>query len=102
MDEILQELLEAIKDSQKEIKEAQKEIQTDINLIKEDLRVHIYRTNLLEEDLKSQKQENSDNFKKIEEEFKPIYQHINMVKGGAALIGLLLTIFTILSLLKII
>lgn len=101
-EELMKELLEAIKEDIKETKETLKDMQVDVSHIKEDLKVHIYRTDLLEQDLKYQREETDTGFEQVHNEIKPIQTHVNMVKGAAALIGIALTVLSILALLKII
>lgn len=98
----MKEILESIKEDLKEVKDSQKETQKDISHLKEDVKIHIYRTDLLEESVKLQRSENQENFRRVDEEIKPIQRHVSMVKGAAALVAFVLTVLTILSLLKII
>jgi len=99
------EILEAIKDSLKEVKESTKEMQKDISGIKdsqhemrEDIGIHIYRTNLLEEDLKRQKEDNKEEFKLIKEELEPLKKDNWKLKGA---IGLVLGLAALLELLRL-
>lgn len=99
MDDIVfHELLEGIKEVLGDLKTDQKEIKQDISLIKEDLKVHIYRTDLLEDKQKLEEEKNEEKFKDVAKESKSVWKHINYAKGAIGLLGLLLTIFTILSL----
>jgi len=108
-DIIVKEILEAIKENLKDVKEdlkefkdTQKTMQTDVSHIKEDLNVHIYRTQLAEENIELHRTETKDRFDKVDGEIEPLKRGFNMLKGGAALIAFTLTVLTILSLLKII
>lgn len=97
-DEIFHEILDSIKDALKELRTDQKEIKKDISLIKEDVAVHISRTNILQDEVRNSKDKNDEKFKEIIDEFKPIWKHINYAKGGIALIGILSSVVFMLSL----
>lgn len=103
-DDVVQEILNAIKDNMKELKDGQKEIQRDIGEIKITqaeqhitLVDHTKRSTANEEEIKLAKIEFGKRFDQVDEEFKPIWRHINYVKGGFALLGVLLTVVSILA-----
>lgn len=88
------ELLEFIKSLQDKLDKSHDEL-TEIKIIlgrqEESLRLHVYRTDLAEQ-----------NIEMLRQEFQPIRTHVNYVQGGLKLIGLLGTIGgIILSILKI-
>ncbi len=70
----------------KRIAEKQEQIAADIGEIKEDLKLHIYRTNLAEE-----------NIELLRTTIKPIEAHVQKVEGGFKLLGILSLITSIIA-----
>lgn len=105
-DEVVKEILSAIKDSMKELKESQKEIQSDVRDIKEvqnkqqitQVEQHL---TLVEHTKRSDANEKHTSLleQKMEAELAPIKRDIWKAKGAMALLGILLTILTMLALL---
>lgn len=98
-DDVVQEILNAIKDNMRELKEGQKEIQKDIGEIKitqaeQHLTLvdHTKRSTTNEEEIKLARAE----FKK---EIEPLKRDAWKFKGAIALIGFAFIIVSILSLL---
>lgn len=94
-DEVVKEILNAIKDSMKELKDSQKEIQKDIGDIKiVQAEQHI---TLVEHTRRSTA--NEEALALLKEQVEPLKKDNYKVKGALALLGLILTVVTILSLL---
>jgi len=98
-DDVVQEILNAIRDSIGDLKDSQKEIQKDINSIKITqaeqhitLVEHTKRSTANEEEIRLAKEY-------FQVQLEPLKTGFNKVKGALALLGIILTIVTILSLL---
>lgn len=98
-DDVVKEILNAIKESMTELKDSQKEIQKDIGDIKitqaeqhVTLLEHTKRSTANEEEIRLAKQY-------FQEQLEPLKKDNYKVKGALALLGLILSIVTILSLL---
>lgn len=98
-DDVVQEILNAIKDNMKELKEGQKEIQKDIGSIKITqaeqhitLIEHTKRSTANEEEIRLTKE-------LFLEKIEPLKRDNYKAKGAIALLGVLLTVLTILALL---
>jgi len=63
------------------------EIRTDMAVVKNDLRHHIRRTDLAEENIKLVRAELKTNINKIQDDFTPIKKHIAMVDGVIKFLG---------------
>lgn len=99
-DELVHEILNAIKNNLKELKDSQKEIQKDIGEIKiTQAEQHI---TLIDHTKRSTANEEEIRLAKLffNKELEPLKRDAWQVKGALGLIGLILTVITILSFLK--